>query len=63
MSKPETSQVEFTEEAVKGYLDEAIRYWREEWQVRKSFTARCYIDAFQSMRLSLFGETLPEEDK
>ena len=60
-------RVEFTEEAVKAYLDSAIRHWRkrrDEWAERgqADYTACFYIDAVQSVRTSLFGETLPEED-
>ena len=44
-------------EAVREYLDSCIRYWRD----YPSPHARYYIDAFQSVRTSLFGETLPKE--
>jgi hypothetical protein len=46
---------------IKGYLDECISYWRN---VRNNPDHKdyvysfSYIDAFQSMRLSIFGETL-----
>ncbi|MFB5761138.1 hypothetical protein [Paenibacillus medicaginis] len=52
-------------EEFKDYLDGAIRKWRmnkasatDEWD---EHTAACYIDAFQSVRVSVFGETLPAE--
>lgn len=58
--------VEFTEEAVKAYIDHAIGYWRgrrdeadRRRDVDTSRMSSCYVDAFQSMRTSLFGETLP----
>jgi hypothetical protein len=50
---------------IKDYLDECIRHWRG---VRDSdcdsldaqvSMAIYYIDAFQSMRITIFGETLP----
>ena len=50
--------VPFTEEDVKKYLDRVISYWREcpptEMQTH-------YVDAYQSVRLSIFGELLPKE--
>lgn len=56
------------EETIKEYLDGAIRKWRRKRDNPKIGNARlsrlipsCYIDAFQSVRTSLFGETLPEE--
>lgn len=59
--------VEFTEEAVKEYLDGAIRLWRQEREMAEVSEARVmfayYIDAFQSVRTSLFGETLPPEEE
>jgi hypothetical protein len=68
--------IEFTEEAVKEYLDDCIRLWREYRDVAHSYfgpdpsdkqkfiaerqaaSARNYIDAYQSVRSSLFGEPL-----
>ena len=44
-------------EAVREYLDSCIHYWRDD----PSPHAQYYIDAFQSVRTSLFGETLPKE--
>jgi hypothetical protein len=55
--------VEFTEEAVKEYLDNAIRKWRQirtsELEEEGTTIAVYYVDAFQSVRESLFGESLP----
>ena len=54
--------VAFTPEAIKEYLDVAIGRWRE--AKKNSHTkaaetmASCYIDAYQSVRVSLFGEKL-----
>lgn len=60
--------VPFVKEDIKDYLDKAIRKWRS-----RKFKAvegeagdlvmmtECYIDAFQSIRMSLFGELLDED--
>ena len=66
--------IPFVKEIVKDYLDACIRYWRKEllkttdrekWDGREEgvLRARCYIDAFQSVRDTLFGELLPIEVK
>ena len=52
--------IPFTKESVQDYLDKAIERWRE---VRDGGgdagdVAVYYIDAYQSIRASLFGETL-----
>ena len=65
------TKVEFTEEKVKEYLDMCIRYWREKIKgfvvfgeessyedVENRDMANHYIDAYQSVRMSLFGELL-----
>lgn len=49
--------VPFTEEDVKGYLDDCILSWREQRKKGNLF-ADNYIDAFQSVRSSLFGTVL-----
>lgn len=54
--------VEFTPEAVKKYLDECICFWRIK-HLEGDEGAKYYIDAFQSIRVSLFGELLPAEDE
>ena len=61
-----SSTVKFEEDSVRNYLDGCIRYWRgkkKEAILQKNdeeeLIAMCYIDAFQSVRSSLFGETLP----
>lgn len=53
-------------EAVRKYLDWAIRWWR---RVRDNpaspedeLMASHYVDAYQSVRVSLLGELLPEEN-
>lgn len=50
--------VDFREEAVKEYLDGAIRHWRKVRDEEDSQKAAYYVDAFQSVRISLFGECL-----
>ncbi len=46
---------------LKDYLDGCIRLWREKKNAGH-FMAMFYIDAYQSVRTSLFGETLPSDD-
>jgi len=53
--------INFVEKDVKEYLDNAIMCWRKERDdMSKSKEERliaiCYIDAFQSVRMSLFDE-------
>ncbi len=62
---------------IKGYLDRCIRHWRERLQAAEEkekedngydrngdgvLKAKCYIDAFQSMRVTIFGESLRSEN-
>ena len=56
----------FTENAVKKYLDECIGLWRNKkiaaLTLHNEFNivqAQSYVDAFQSVRTSIFGETKP----
>ena len=57
--------IEFTPEAVKQYLVAAVQKWRclrddpeyGDWPM-----ASHYIDAFQSMRTTLFGTLVPEKN-
>jgi len=53
-----------TLEEVKEYLDGCIIYWRGERKKSENIEPRImashYIDAFQSTRISIFGEELPE---
>lgn len=50
-------------QAIRKYLDESIRFWREDRDEghgdAETEQAIHYIDAFQSVRKSLLGETLP----
>lgn len=57
--------IPFTKKRVKAYLDQCIDFW---WSERDKASNEagyirvlCYIDAFQSIRMGLFGETLEEE--
>jgi hypothetical protein len=54
--KPEV--VPMTKEAIQAYLDKAITSWRES----KEEHAKYYVDAFQSVRVSLIGELLAEKE-
>lgn len=54
--------IPFEEDAVKEYLNKNIRYWRKQNSKDPDF-AYYYIDAYQSMRQSLFGERLPMEEQ
>ncbi len=55
--------VPFEPEAVKAYLDECIRLWRARVGNPDWPYAPCYVDAFQSVRTSLFGELLPSDEE
>lgn len=58
--------VPFDRESVRRYLDDGIRHWRGIRALPASDPlvdmAPYYVDAFQSVRISLFGEPLPEEN-
>ncbi|HEC66692.1 MAG TPA: hypothetical protein ENI23_15555 [bacterium] len=58
--------IDFTKEAIREYLDGCIRYWRDLRDAAESpeqaIQATCYVDAFQSVRTSLFGELLPSKE-
>ncbi len=52
---------------VKGYLDGCIIKWRKNLKKAKTeedkLIAKCNVDTFQSVRVSLLGELLPKEKK
>lgn len=53
-----------THEEIRQYLDECITFWRQKRDQpmnEQSYTVMCthYIDAYQSVRKSVFGEVLP----
>jgi hypothetical protein len=58
--------VDFTPDAVRGYFDMAIRAWRQTRDTSTDEVERAmavhYIDAFQSARMSLFGDLLQTEE-
>jgi len=67
--------VKFDKKSVLVYVNSVILNWRNRKQenidahmekrisedefMEKDLIASCYVDAFQSMRISLFGKTLP----
>lgn len=64
-----SEMVPFTEISVLGYLNTNIRFWRQRRDdapdtpggTKVRVMAEHYVDAFQLVRMSLFGETLPAE--
>ena len=62
----EDIETEMTLPEFRDYLDMAIRNWRKCWSdhiasenYRAAEMAGFYIDAYQSVRATLFNETLP----
>jgi hypothetical protein len=56
--------ISFREDDVKAYLDKCILHWRKRrHEGSRQTVLMCdhYIDAFQSVRISLFGEVLPKD--
>ena len=49
--------IPLTENDIQEYLDKCINYWREK-NDEGDERAVYYIDAFQSVRISLIGDTL-----
>ena len=50
-------------ENIKKYLDQCIEYWRarkNEPEHPYSSFAHFYVDAYQSMRVSIFGEEIED---
>lgn len=56
---PDDESTLTTSEQLLDYLDKAICHWRNS----KEDFAKYYVDAFQSVRSSIFGKTLPQEEK
>jgi hypothetical protein len=54
--------VPFDETDIREYLDRVIVHWRERREEaseeKDKLKAVCYIDAYQSVRMSIFGELL-----
>jgi hypothetical protein len=64
---PGGNTVPFTKGDVKSHLDKCIRFWRNKRDKKSALNmkemeerdmAPFYIDAYQSVRMSLFGELL-----
>lgn len=61
MNKNKNGTVKFTKKDVKEYLNNCINYWRKrrdneaKW-TEEHYIAKSYVDAFQSIKISLFGE-------
>lgn len=56
--------MKLTEQEALAYIDACIRRWRrirDRHETEGTSLEECYVDAFQSVRSSLFGELLPEE--
>ena len=55
--------IKFEKREIKKYLDKCIILWREKRDNAEDEEHRImavyYIDAFQSVRTTIFGETLP----
>ncbi len=49
-----------TKREIKEHLDKCIRYWRKERDLSPENLEKgsCYVDAYQSIRTSIFDETL-----
>lgn len=63
---PTSLEMKMESDKILEYLDGCIRYWRKKAKASKddinAYTmAICYVDAFQSMRSSVYGETLPQD--
>ena len=52
--------IPFTKQKVIEYLDKNIEYWRNKMSNTSNeediLIAQCYVDAYQSVRASLFGQ-------
>lgn len=63
--EPDDETIAFEPDAVRDWIDSCIRLWRRKrdeartGSVEDMEMAEHYVDAYQSMRTSLFGETLP----
>lgn len=64
-----SDRIPFTEVDVTAYLDRMIEHWRKAKAMSEaggddagSHTANCYIDAYQSARMSILGALLPHPD-
>jgi len=58
--RPKSNLINFTEKDVMKYLDGCIDHWRNIKETGNNYEkeiAVYYVDAFQTVRTSLFGET------
>jgi hypothetical protein len=62
-------RIPFTEVDVTAYLDRMITHWRKDKVLAEAAgdeegtqVASCYVDAFQSARMSILGALLPNPD-
>lgn len=55
MNRQNKQLIPFTEKDIKAYLDRSISYWYKD---KENEFAEYYIDAFQSVRKTLFGSDL-----
>lgn len=69
---PDKKVLVFSHVNIRNYLDRCIRYWRKKKDEALGngpaatndhdvHTATCYVDAYQSVRNSIYGELLPKE--
>ncbi len=49
--------IPFNKTDIKGYLDRCIIYWKTKQDFGDN-DAKCYIDAFQCVKKTLFGDKL-----
>lgn len=68
--KEELNTIDFNKKAIQAYCDRLIVHWRErrDQAVKKKdedgiLITKCYIDAYQSVRISLFGQLLSKKKK
>lgn len=62
-----SKDVVITKKDIAEYFDDVIRHWRKKRDdpatgPGERSIAVCYVDAYQSARMSLLGEMLPVED-
>jgi len=55
-------KVPFEKPVVMEYIDNCIRFWRKKRETEDDMAA-IYVDAYQSIRMSLFGEFLDGDEE
>lgn len=70
MSEEKPSTINFNRKEVRAYCDRLIEHWREtrhraagKGNEEDILIADCYIDAYQSLRISFFGQSLLKKEK